>query len=547
MSSKLQPEQPTAPAENKAPRNQIIELSRRADGAVETVLVTALRAAIWKTGEEGGPVAAGETEKLTVGTAIEVERRLRVYNTPADIQIYSGTVKPVEGLESELEETPLVQAGEAEPPSWATTETPHSWLEVDPVGAEESFLLDPAAPPQITARPTSRPQIYEIEKRGCRPEQYVPSKESPTRLSDSSDTIQGPPWSARIHAWPFGTPEHISAVPADGGVGISVDANTVVEIDARDGLNHLPTDSIDCIITSPPYRLQREYPNAEAVWDAAPDCDHNWEETLLNTETPIRENGGAGLNSEGTAEELQNERNRISRTCTKCGGWKGQLGHEPELSQFISHLVSIFRECRRVLKPDGNLFVNVSDSYDSKQTIVHDDKQNEGLRDAPDKSLIGFPARLMVAMIEDGWSAREHYIWHKENHAPDPAPDRAGKAYEDVFRFVQKPDYNDTGDGPQSNVLSLGTASGTPGPVAPMPKKLPEQLLESAVAPEESAVVLDPFAGSGTVLEAAAERGYDYIGFEISPETANIARDRLSKYNRPQRSLTGQAALGSFA
>lgn len=544
MESKGQSTQPITSVADEPSQNQIIELSRRANSRLESVLVTALRAAIWKA--DSTLPREGKSRALAIGVAIEVERRLRVSRTPADIRLYSGVVEPVDGLAQELGETPLIQSGAVGLPAWATEETSHSWVEVDPAGVGESFLLDAAAPPQITARPGSRPQIYRTGGQTGRPVQYVPERDSPTYLSDASPLLCDPPWAETMDAWPFGTPEHVSAIPADGGVGISVDANTVVEIDARDGLSHLPSDSVDCIITSPPYRLQREYPDAQALWDAAPDCNHDWGETTLNTETPIRENGGAGLNSEGTAAELQNERNRISRTCTKCGGWRGQLGHEPELSQFIDHLVSIFDECRRVLNPGGSLFVNVSDSYDAKQTIVRDGKQNEALRDAPDKSLIGFPARLMVAMIEDGWSAREHYIWHKENHAPDPAPDRAGKAYEDVFRFVQQPDYNDTGDGPQSNVLSLGTASGTEGPVAPMPAALPERLLETALPARESAVVLDPFAGSGTVLEAAAERGHDYIGFEISPDTAHIARERLSRYERPQRSLTGQAALRSF-
>jgi DNA modification methylase len=152
----------------------------------------------------------------------------------------------------------------------------------------------------------------------------------------------------------------------------------------------------------------------------------------------------------------------------------------------------------------------------------------------------------MTAMIEDGWSAREHFIWHKKNHAPDPAPDRAEKAYEDIFRFVLQPDYFDTGDGPDSNVLRLETASGTSGPIAPMPKSLPKELLKAATPEDGQAVVADPFAGTGSVLVAAAERGHDYIGFEISPETAAVAQNRLSKFDRPKRSLTGQTALGSY-
>ena len=91
-----------------------------------------------------------------------------------------------------------------------------------------------------------------------------------------------------------------------------MEPNTIHTCDALTGLRLLPDESVDCIVTSPPYWQMRDYGIGSIVW---PD------------------------------------------------GWSGQLGLEPTREEFIAHLCMIFDECRRVLKPSGTLWVNLGDSY----------------------------------------------------------------------------------------------------------------------------------------------------------------------------------------
>src|SRR5690349_23923541 len=99
----------------------------------------------------------------------------------------------------------------------------------------------------------------------------------------------------------------------------------VAQGDARSVLGQLPTESVDCVVTSPPYWGLRDYGLPPVVWGGDPECDHEW-----------------------TADS----------SCQQCGAWRGQLGLEPDPKEYITHLVEVFRDVRRVLKPQGTLWVN---------------------------------------------------------------------------------------------------------------------------------------------------------------------------------------------
>jgi DNA modification methylase len=480
---------------------------------------------------------------VAYATGVEIERQFKHTKTPTDIKVQSGTVHPVTGLETELrEETPGIREGEIEVPAWATESTSHHWVEVTVVGHRKSYLVDAMAPPQFTTSPTPKPILLAIGEGEQRLSQYESDSGSPTALSTATYSELELPWPITTQTFPFGQSSR-DALPADGGISTT---NTVIQASAREGLEEMPTNSVDVICCSPPYRLQCAYPEAMTEWDTDPRCDHTWvEKKKLNTETPVDMLSGAGLSGTRSKEEQREARNRSSIRCEDCGGWKGQLGLEPTVEMFIRHLTEVFQEAKRVLKPDGSLFVNIADSFDAKQTVVKE-QRNEPQYDARPKSLVGVPSRLQISMIEAGWICRENLIWNKPNPAPEPVTERATKSYEHVFRFVQQRDYQTTSNGPEYNILEIETSSTGSTNTAPMPKELPETLIESALARDDNGVVLDTFAGSGTVLAAAADLGHSYVGFEINSETAATARERLSKYNVQPESLTGQVSLNTF-
>ena len=95
-------------------------------------------------------------------------------------------------------------------------------------------------------------------------------------------------------------------------------------------------------------------------------------------------------------------------------GVDGQIGLEDSLEEHIGALVDVFRAVRRVLRPDGTLWMNYGDAYQDKQ-------------------LLGLPWRLAFALQADGWWLRSDIIWHKPNPMPSSVTDRPTSSHEYMF------------------------------------------------------------------------------------------------------------------
>lgn len=131
--------------------------------------------------------------------------------------------------------------------------------------------------------------------------------------------------------------------------------------DCRDMLRAMPAESCDICITSPPYLGLRSYRLAPSVWDGDPECQHVWGNPLSQ-----RKRGslhGANAQAGNTLSGVSGVEIQQGQFCSKCHGWLGCLGLEPDPAMYIRHLVGIFREVRRVLKPWGVMFLNCGDSY----------------------------------------------------------------------------------------------------------------------------------------------------------------------------------------
>lgn len=193
----------------------------------------------------------------------------------------------------------------------------------------------------------------------------------------------------------------------------------------------LADESVDMILTSPPYWGLRDY--GTGWWEGgSPDCHHD--------------NGGL--------------------TCAKCGAAyiDEQLGMEPTPEAFVANLVKVFREAWRVLRPWGTLWLNLGDTYyagkgrnGASWTTKHGGNKNaKGCnywklgttrpQDAPQlglkkKDLVGIPWRVAFALQADGWYLRQDIIWHKPNVMPENVTDRCTKAHEYLFLLSKAPHY----------------------------------------------------------------------------------------------------------
>lgn len=228
-------------------------------------------------------------------------------------------------------------------------------------------------------------------------------------------------------------------------------------------------------------------------------------------------------------------------------GINGQVGAEASVSSYIEKLTLVFREVRRTLADDGTLWLNIGDSYTSGgRTWRQADKKNPargmdyraptpaGLKS---KDLIGVPWKLAFALQADGWYLRSDIIWSKPNAQPESVRDRPTRAHEYLFLLSKSERYyydheavkEDaiSRDGKRNcrSVWSIPTEPFREAHFATFPPKLVEPCVLASTRPDQT--VLDPFFGSGTVGLVAAQQGRSFVGIELKPEYAEIARARL--------------------
>ena len=250
--------------------------------------------------------------------------------------------------------------------------------------------------------------------------------------------------------------------------------------DALSMLKTLPSESVQCIVTSPPYWALRRYDIPDIVFDGDPACEHEW-----GAERVRARSGGVGASTLGLASggnDMSDEARvrSIERSfvevstgafCQRCSAWRGQLGQEPTPDLFIRHLVEIFREARRVLRTDGTCWLNMGDcysnadkgGYQSSRVTAEDSLQKGNLASdfigAPNrqpqlglknKDLVGIPWLLAFALRADGWYLRSEIVWAKglsfcPSYAgsvmPESVTDRPTRSHEQVFLLTKAERY----------------------------------------------------------------------------------------------------------
>lgn len=298
--------------------------------------------------------------------------------------------------------------------------------------------------------------------------------------------------------------------------------------DVREQLKQLADQSVNCVVTSPPYWGLRDYGN------------------------------------------------------------DGQIGLEQTPEQYIEQMVLVFREVWRVLKNDGTLWLNLGDSYasfrdgkatpdttrgDSKGTLVPKGSAANRMANSfagssiKHKDLVGIPWRVAFSLQQDGWYLRQDIIWHKPNPMPESVMDRCTKAHEYIFLLTKSSKYyfdnevikepsaqlgktnirfggNKYGDSDdpkhatksgntyidsgKRNKRSVWTVTTRPFKGAHF-ATFPPQLIEPCILAgcPEGGTVLDPFFGAGTTGLVAQRHNRKWIGCELNPEYAAIAQARI--------------------
>jgi DNA modification methylase len=314
-----------------------------------------------------------------------------------------------------------------------------------------------------------------------------------------------------------------------------MELNKIYCMDCLDGMRKIDDNTIDCCVTSPPYWGLRDYGNDD------------------------------------------------------------QLGLEETPEQYVSNMVQVFAEVRRVLKPEGTLWLNLGDSYAMSSMRGKNsefkgavNQSNVGIvnikKSIPDglkpKDLVGIPWRTAFALQADGWWLRQDIIWHKPNPMPESVTDRCTKAHEYIFLLTKSAKYyydneaikEDSVDPVKSKKRYEYNFSGRPGlimpdgklqQIAPEGKRefnlkrnkrsvwtvttkpykeahfatYPPDLIEPCIlagCPDDG-IVLDPFMGSGTTAEVALKHNRHFVGFEIGQKYVDIANKRIKPWIEQER------------
>lgn len=308
----------------------------------------------------------------------------------------------------------------------------------------------------------------------------------------------------------------------------------VIEGDSRRALRELADESVQCVVTSPPYWGLRNY------------------------------------------------------------GHRDQIGLQRSPFLYVADLLTVFEEVWRILKPDGVLWLNLGDCYaeagsgsPGSSSGLHGSRHaHQQVRDAiratgrkwrpaPEglkpKDLVGIPWMTAFALRDAGWYLRQENIWHKPNGMPESVNDRPTRAHEQLFLLSKSERYHYDKEAiaepvapetaaryaygfqdryanvtdargyrgrfhgsekppPPSTrnkrtVWSINTQALTEAHFAPFPEELVLPCILAGSRPGD--VVLDPFCGSGTTGVVATKHGRSFVGVEVNPEYVELSRRRI--------------------
>lgn len=278
--------------------------------------------------------------------------------------------------------------------------------------------------------------------------------------------------------------------------------DTVHNVECLEGLKKIPDNTLDIVVTSPPYWGQR---------------------------------GSAGL------------------------------GGEPDPRDYISNLVVVLAEAMRCLKPLGTLWLNIGDAYntpinwraeDHEYSSLGKDRiglpasnsaysKNRGRRRAYIRedqgwlqygNLLALPSRVIVAMCDKGYLFRGEIIWEKSRPLPEGACRRPHRRHEGIYVFAKDERHCFRVRPPVGSVWHLTQTPNKLPHCSTFPLDLPLSCIEASGLLAPSAIICDPFMGSGTTAKAAVMLGHRFVGFELDADMCKIA-NLSAREGASQRSI----------
>lgn len=238
-------------------------------------------------------------------------------------------------------------------------------------------------------------------------------------------------------------------------------------------------------------------------------------------------------------------------------------GVEADPRTYVAELVDLFATVATKLRPDGILWINVGDAYNTPINWREDDHRfstlgpdGQGLDESntaytkprhkrkafvdPDEpwlqygNLLGTTYRLVLGLCDRGLLLRGEVIWRKANPMPEGRCRRPHRQHEPVYLLARSERHQFRTSPPVGSVWEFANEriDGVKH-FSRFPEELPRRCIEAYGRVGPDVVVLDPFSGSGTTGVAAARLGCSFIGFEIDEAHAAASRTRITSAATP--------------
>jgi len=266
--------------------------------------------------------------------------------------------------------------------------------------------------------------------------------------------------------------------------------------DVLDQLKSIPDESIDCVVTSPPYFNLRDY------------------------------------------------------------GIEGQIGLEEDFNKYLYKLIEIFKEVKRILKKDGTCWVNLGDSYGNSKNVTRGSNYNKSLLMIPERFAIKMIDELKWTLrnqiiwekpnamptsakdrFTDSYEKILFFVKNKKYFFNQQKEATQAKRIEKRMRDERRENYGNTKYNHiqpkrtltrnKRDIWKINTTSFKDAHFAVFPEKIPEICIKAG-CPEDG-IVLDIFIGSGTSALVAEKLNRRWIGIELNPKYCEITKNRLSK------------------
>jgi DNA modification methylase len=342
-----------------------------------------------------------------------------------------------------------------------------------------------------------------------------------------------------------------------------------------DKIKELDDNSIDCVVSSPPYFGLRDYGTAQ--WKGGnPNCSHAYGRNTRGGLSDFQKNNKGSFGDEAV---------KSGECCKLCGAKRidEQFGLEKTYQDYLANTVKVFETFKPKLKDTATIWWNVGDSYSSgKRTSTTNQSlrgnKNYGVTRTPvqngikEKDLLMIPNRVAIALQDAGWYIRSEIIWHKPNPMPESVRDRPTSAHEKIWLITKSKKYyydadaireplaasslnrlnqdiknqkgSTRGNGGMKsngnmkavgnketknkrNVWTVTTKPCKEAHFATFPKDLIEPCIKAGCP--EGGLVLDPFGGSGTTGIVAAQNNRNAVLIELNQKYIDIAKKRIDK------------------